>query len=77
MAIAVGDGVDAARVDADEADRVGILGRGADGAAERRAGQEQLQAAEQHDRGGEDQHRELADVDVVGERPGIVGERSR
>ena len=42
-----GDGIDAARVDADEAGRIGVFGGGADRAAERSAGEEQLQPAEQ------------------------------
>ena len=66
--------VDPSRVDADQADRVGILGGGADHAAELGVVEEELDAAEQRDRRRHGQRRELADGDVVGDRPTVVGE---
>ncbi len=68
------DRVDAPRVDADEADRVGILRGRADRAPDLGAIEKGLDAAEQNDRDRHGQRGELADRDRVAERPAVVGE---
>ena len=69
-----GDRIDAPRVDADQPDRVRILGGGADRAPDQRSVEKGLDPAEQHDRNRHGERRELADRNVVAERPAVVGE---
>ena len=54
--------------------RIRILGRRPDRPADRRVVEEELDAAKQRNRRHEGQSRKLADRDVVGERPAVVGE---
>lgn len=63
-----------ARVDANQAGRVGVRRRTADRPAERRAGEEQAQPAEHTDRDDEHQRFEPAKLDVVGQVLSVVGE---
>ena len=69
-----GDRIDAPRVDADQPDRVRILGGGADRASDQRSVEKGLDSTEQHDRNRHRERRELADRNVAAERPTVIGE---
>ena len=65
------DRLDEARVDADEAGGVGVLGRRSDRAADLGARQQELQTAKFDDGRQEDERGQLTDVDILADRPQI------
>ena len=69
-----GDRVHSPRVDPDKADRVDVFRRGADGSADHRMVEEDLNSAEERRRDDQGERGELADRDVVGQRPAVIGE---